>query len=148
MAAVGQAPLCWDRCFQSRTWGEFEALLNQALLTLYLLNSTLVTDLLLQLSDTVCPVSIHHHLTSPTRGWCCLAANNSFTPKILLWSQEGFCNQRQVWPCVEERGEKKKAKAQEQQFALCSSQGQAVGEDQPFPVGWELQRWPVESCLE
>lgn len=44
---------------------EFEAFLNQALPTLYLLNSTLVTDLLLQLSAAVCTVSIHHHLTSP-----------------------------------------------------------------------------------
>lgn len=110
--------------------------MNHALPTLYLLNSTLVTDLLLQLSVSVCIASVHHPLTSPTGGWCCLVANTRFIPRILFWSQKGFCNQCQVWPCVEERG-KKKAKAQEQQFAFRSSQGQQVGEGQPFPAGWE-----------
>lgn len=113
------------RCFQSRTWWEFEAFLNQALRTLYLLNSTLMTDLLLQLSATVCTVSIHHHLTSPTGGWCSSVANTSFTPKIHFWVPG-------LALCRRKGG--KKAKAQEEQFALCSSQGQQVGEGQPFPV--------------
>lgn len=155
VAAVGQAPLCWDRCFQSRTQWEFEAFLNQALPAFYLLKSSLVTDLLLQLSATACTVSAHHHLTSHTRGCCCLFGNTSFTPKLLFWSQEGFCNQCQIWPCIEERGGKKKPRPKNRSFSSTAAKASRWERASPSlragscqgQQGWSMSRADAGTAL-